>query len=322
MRSATASTSRSLWVMNTIDLPLSTRVRTTSKKSSTSPGVSTAVGSSRMRISASRSSALMSSTRCWTPDGQLADDGVGVDRAGRSGRRSRRCGPGWRRGRDGLGDVVSWPRATFSATVKVGISWKCWCTMPMPRAMASAELLEPDRLAPDDDLAAVRVGRARTARSSAWTCRRRSRRGGSGSRRLGRAKSTSWLAITPGKVLVIRRASSTGGGSSLDRHGGHLLTDANDPPAPWRPGGRSTGLVLALLRQAGDGIDADVERAGGERLAGLLELVEDLLGHVGVVRRGVGDATVLGVVSSNGPPANSPLSRRDDVVEHRRGRRA
>ena len=25
----------------------------------------------------------------------------------------------------------------FSATVMTGTSWKCWCTMPMPRAMAS-----------------------------------------------------------------------------------------------------------------------------------------------------------------------------------------
>ena len=67
MRSATASTSRSLWVMNTIDLPWSTRLRTTPKNSSTSPGVSTAVGSSRIRMSASRNSAFTSSTRCCSP---------------------------------------------------------------------------------------------------------------------------------------------------------------------------------------------------------------------------------------------------------------
>ena len=67
IRSATASTSRSLWVMKMIDLPWSTRLRTTAKKSSTSPGVSTAVGSSRIRMSARRYSALTSSTRCCSP---------------------------------------------------------------------------------------------------------------------------------------------------------------------------------------------------------------------------------------------------------------
>ena len=28
--------------------------------------------------------------------------------------------------------VSSLPSTTFSATVNTGISWKCWCTMPMP----------------------------------------------------------------------------------------------------------------------------------------------------------------------------------------------
>ena len=54
IRSAIALTSRSLWVMNTIDLPLSLSPRMTSSSSSVSCGVSTAVGSSRIRISAPR----------------------------------------------------------------------------------------------------------------------------------------------------------------------------------------------------------------------------------------------------------------------------
>ena len=29
------------------------------------------------------------------------------------------------------------PRVTFSATVNTGTSMKCWCTIPMPAAMAS-----------------------------------------------------------------------------------------------------------------------------------------------------------------------------------------
>jgi hypothetical protein len=34
--------------------------------------------------------------------------------------------------------VGSTPSITFSATVNTGTSMKCWCTMPMPAAMASA----------------------------------------------------------------------------------------------------------------------------------------------------------------------------------------
>ena len=33
--------------------------------------------------------------------------------------------------------VCSRPSMTFSATVKTGTSMKCWCTMPMPAAIAS-----------------------------------------------------------------------------------------------------------------------------------------------------------------------------------------
>ena len=33
--------------------------------------------------------------------------------------------------------VDSLPSITFSATVKTGMSMKCWCTMPIPAAIAS-----------------------------------------------------------------------------------------------------------------------------------------------------------------------------------------
>ena len=46
---------------------------------------------------------------------------------------------------------------TFSATVKTGTSMKCWCTMPMPAAMASRGLRIVHRLAVDEDLALVRL---------------------------------------------------------------------------------------------------------------------------------------------------------------------
>ena len=54
MRSAMASTSPSLWVMKMIDLPSACSERTIVNSSPASCGVSTAVGSSRMRMSAPR----------------------------------------------------------------------------------------------------------------------------------------------------------------------------------------------------------------------------------------------------------------------------
>ena len=50
IRSAISSTSFSLWLMKMIDLPSACRLRTIAKSSPASCGVSTAVGSSRMRI--------------------------------------------------------------------------------------------------------------------------------------------------------------------------------------------------------------------------------------------------------------------------------
>ena len=64
MVSETAFTSRSLWEMKTIDVPWLLSWRMMSSSSSVSCGVSTAVGSSRMSTLASRTSALMISTRC------------------------------------------------------------------------------------------------------------------------------------------------------------------------------------------------------------------------------------------------------------------
>ncbi len=53
-RSEMAMTSWSLWVMMTMDFPSARMFRSTSKSRSVSWGVSTAVGSSRIRMSAPR----------------------------------------------------------------------------------------------------------------------------------------------------------------------------------------------------------------------------------------------------------------------------
>ena len=77
IRSAIAWTSLSLCEMNTIDLPPSRSSRMIRNRSSVSCGVSTAVGSSRISTLASRSSALMISTRCWTPTGRSSTTASG-----------------------------------------------------------------------------------------------------------------------------------------------------------------------------------------------------------------------------------------------------
>ena len=70
MVSATSRISRSLWVMKTMEVPEALSSRMMVMSSSVSCGVSTAVGSSRMRTLASLARALMISTRCWTPTGR------------------------------------------------------------------------------------------------------------------------------------------------------------------------------------------------------------------------------------------------------------
>ena len=65
-RSLTSSTSFSLWVMMMMLFPSSFIRRSTSNSRVISWGVSTAVGSSRIRMSAPRYSTLMISTVCFS----------------------------------------------------------------------------------------------------------------------------------------------------------------------------------------------------------------------------------------------------------------
>ena len=53
--------------------------------------------------------------------------------------------------------VGSIPSTMFSATVITGISMKCWCTIPIPRSIASARRADLDRFPVDQDLALVRA---------------------------------------------------------------------------------------------------------------------------------------------------------------------
>ena len=59
--------SASLWLMRITVMPAWVSLRSKANRLSTSPGVKTAVGSSRIRIFTSRYNALMISTRCCCP---------------------------------------------------------------------------------------------------------------------------------------------------------------------------------------------------------------------------------------------------------------
>ena len=140
--------------MKMIDLPWSTRLRTTAKKSSTSPGRQHGgrlvedqdVGLAEQRLD--ELDALL------LADGEVADLGVGVDEqavllpSSRIRRRASLMSSSPRL-------ASSLPRIMFSATVNTGISWKCWWTMPMPWAMASLTPWKLDLLAADADRALV-----------------------------------------------------------------------------------------------------------------------------------------------------------------------
>ena len=76
-RSVASSTSRTLWVTRATVVPCPAIRRTTANSLSTSPGVRTAVGSSRISTSACRCSALRISTRWRTPSGSVSTRAVG-----------------------------------------------------------------------------------------------------------------------------------------------------------------------------------------------------------------------------------------------------
>ena len=125
--------------MNTIDLPAALSDRMTVSSSSVSCGVSTAVGSSRISRSTSRVRALTISTRCWMPTGRSSITASGSTRRLYRSETSATSRRARRRSRiPAKGPLTcSAPSITFSATVKTGTSMKCWCTIPIPAAIAS-----------------------------------------------------------------------------------------------------------------------------------------------------------------------------------------
>ena len=70
-------------------------------------------------------------------DGQILDERVGVDVEAEALRDLAHALARRVQIEQSAARVDSWPSMTFSATVKTGISMKCWCTMPMPARIAS-----------------------------------------------------------------------------------------------------------------------------------------------------------------------------------------
>ena len=128
--SATSITSSSLWVMNRMVLPASLSRPRTSKKGPVSLGVSTLVGSSRIRMSALRYSNFRISTRCCMPMGSFqtgSEGSMSKPKERLSSLRRAPCSASPSR----IAPCLR-PRMTFSVTVNGPTSMKCWCTMPMP----------------------------------------------------------------------------------------------------------------------------------------------------------------------------------------------
>ena len=185
MRSATARTSRSLCVMKTIEVPSSRSCRMIAISSSVSCGVSTAVGSSNTSTFASRDSALMISTRCCTPTGRSPTSASGSTWKPKRLATSRTCWRALGRSRESQGLGVLVPEHDVLGDGE---------DRDQHEVLVHHADARPPSHRPDPGSAARRrrggsrphrPGRGRTGRSSAWTCRRRSRRGGRGSRRAG-----------------------------------------------------------------------------------------------------------------------------------------
>ena len=93
--------------------------------------------------------------------------------------------------------------------------WKCWCTMPMPAASASAGLRIADGLARRPGFRRRPARRRRTGCSSASSCRRRSRRAAPGSRRARRrGRPPRWRAPRR-SACQMPRISSRGSGPAM-----------------------------------------------------------------------------------------------------------
>ena len=140
-RSAISITSLSLWVIKTTVFPSSTNVLITVNNSSVSWGVSTAVGSSNIRIFAFLYKVFNISVRCWTPTdasiifklGSTLNPYFSAISTTNLFSPFQSISPWLFFG--------SWPSPIFSGAVKLGTSVNSWWTIPIPRFIAVSTLL-------------------------------------------------------------------------------------------------------------------------------------------------------------------------------------
>ena len=215
IRSAMSSTSFSLWLMKMIDIPSPMSARRIVEELL---GLLRREHGGRLVEDEDLRAAV---ERLQDLDPLLLADGDVLDRAHRDrprGRttcessRTRALAP--RRSRGGPVALGSMPRTMFSATVITGMSMKCWCTMPIPRSIASrgdgtspAVPLMPDLalvglVEPVEDVHQRRLAGAVLAEERVH---------------LAAAKVEADVVVgdDPGNALVIPRSSRTGASSSI-----------------------------------------------------------------------------------------------------------
>ena len=177
--------------MKMMPKPCAAMARSATNRPSISAGVSTAVGSSRIRMRTPRNSALTISSRCCSPT-----DSAETGRSGSSARPnccSMRLRPASPPARSSRPLLPGSPTSRLSSTRKA----RGEVEMLVHHADAGGERIgrgadaRPACLRPRS--CRGRPGRRRTGCSSAWSCRRRSRRAGRGSRRRrARARHRHW----------------------------------------------------------------------------------------------------------------------------------
>ena len=124
-RSETARISSNLCVIKMMDFPSLTRFFMICSSSSISEGVNTAVGSSKIKISAPRYNVFKISTRCCAPTEISSTFAVGSTAKPYFSDSSLMSLIAFRISKTPF-LVVSLPKMIFSATVKASTSMKCW----------------------------------------------------------------------------------------------------------------------------------------------------------------------------------------------------
>ena len=158
-------------------------------------------------------------------------------------------------------------------------SMKCWCTMPMPAAIASAGLGSAPR-GRRPGSRPRRAGACRRASSSASTCRRRSRRRSRAPRRGAPRSSMSRFATTPGNRLVMPRSSTAYGRppAVAPAAAPSLLCGQGGPSSPGRRG------CAPALQSRGGGITPSADSVRRRRRRADADPSPRILSHEASVR--------------------------------------